>query len=239
MHVSTLRGPYVPASQPFGFQTCAKPSVKPATYSSYTRENVRKKLYDSLEERNRLYYDHLALPTLQVNHNNSYFENIAPGPEHDISVAPRDSYFGMRPKSGAHLIGDLSVTPNLYDDIVRPGVPTLWEPTLTRTGQPFTTTAMDPTAIKKTEWRPHTPCEVAPRHSSDYWVAGLDSKYFERSMIMGAEEQPYANFNRMQTWVNLLGTNMPNKKDMYTRPLKGKTYCETVKTEGQPAASVF
>lgn len=239
MHVPSFRGPAVAPHPPPNYQTCEKPSVKPATYSSYTRENLRRKLYDSVEERNKMYYDHLLQPPLQLNHHNSYFENIAPGPEHDTSVAPRDSYFGRQPTDGAHLIGNLGVTPNLYDEIVRPGVPTLWEPTLTRTGQPLTTTSMDPSAIKRPEWRPHEPCEVAPRHSSDYWVPGLDSKFYERSVIIGAEEQPYANFNRLQNLVNLLGTNMKNKRDTYTRPLNGKTYCETLKTEGQPAASVF
>ena len=238
-HVPTLRPAVVPPTPPPNFQTCAKPSVQPATYSSYTRENFRHKVYDSVEERNKLYYDHFVQPPLQIHHNNSYFENIAPGPEHDVSVAPRDSYFGLHSTSTEQLIGNLGVTPNLYDDIVRPGVPTLWEPNLTRTGQPLSTSAMDPTAIKSLQWRPHTPCEVAPRHSSDYWVPGLDSKLYERSLLMAADEQPYANFNRVQTFVNLLGINMSNKKDMYTRPLKGKTYCETVKTEGQPAASVF
>jgi hypothetical protein len=58
-------------------------------------------------------------------------------------------------------------------------------------------------------------------------------------LINGAEEQPYANWNRNQTLVNLLGMDMPNKSDLYTRPLAGPTYCEGVKAQGQPAASVF
>jgi len=217
---------------------CPPPTVPPATFSSYTQANFPKRLYDSVEERNRLFYDNLIQPQLQINHHNSYMEVKAPGNEADASLASRGVAKQTSPSAG-QLIGDLSVTPNLYDDIIRPGVPTPFAPDLNRSGQPLTTAAMDPTAIKGVTWTPHQPCEVAPRHDSWYWVPDINSRMYERRIIDGAQEQPYANFNRMQSFVNLLGINMPGKKDMYTRPLNGKTYCETVKTEGQPAFSVF
>ena len=217
---------------------CPPPKVPPATYSSYTQANLPKHLYDSVEERNSLYYDSLVQPQMQINHHNSYMEVKAPGNEADASLASR-GVLKYNTHSNAQPIGDLSVTPNIYDDIIRPGVPTPFPPDLNRSGQPLTTASMDPTAIRAVTYTPHKPCEVAPRHDSNYWVPDMNSRMFERRIIDGAQEQPYANFNRMQTFVNLLGTNMPNKKDMYTRPLNGKTYCETVKTEGQPAFSVF
>jgi hypothetical protein len=189
-----------------------------------------------VEERNSLYFDYLAQPTLQQNHHNSYFDVQAPGPEADAGLAPQT--IAQVPAHG-QLIGDLSVTPNLYDDIVRPGVPTPYPPNLNRARDPLTVSTMDPTAIKAMTWTPHQPCEVAPIHDSKYWTADTNSRMYERMVILGADEQPYSNFDRMQTFVNLIGKHLPNKSDKYTRPLNGKTYCEQVKTEGQPAYSVF
>jgi hypothetical protein len=220
-------------------QMCALPSVPPSSYSSYTSANFPKKLYENVEERNKYFFDTLAIPPTQVNHINSYLEVKEPGTQSDISVAPRDYYNGVRAREPATLIGNLGVTPNLYDDVVRQGVPTLWVPDLNRARNPLTTTPMDPTVIPSLSWTPHEPCEVAPNHSGEYWVTDLNSRLYERTLINGAQEQPYSNFNRMQTLTNLLGMHMPNKSDYYTRPLDGKTYCETVKTEGQPASSIF
>lgn len=236
MHVPLLRVPAVsaPAVQP-----CAVPSVPPQTFSSYTNANFPKQLYDNVEERNALFYDYLVQPRMQVNQNNSFLEVQAPGAQGDISVAPRTYYNEQRVRPPAQAIGNLGVTPNLYDDIVRPGVPTCFAPDLNRAWEPFTATAMDPTIMSRVTWTPHTPCEVAPRHDAKYWVPGLDSKLYERGIINGAEEQPYANFNRNQALISLLGIDVPYKSDFYTRPLAGSTYCETVRTQGQPAASVF
>lgn len=240
MHMPFLR---VPAMPPPTIQPCAPPSVPPSSYSSYTKANFPKQLYDNVEERNALFYDYLVQPCTQMNHHNSFLDVQAPGPQGDVSVAPRTYYDDVRPQGPAQALGNLGVTPNLYDDIVRPGVPTCWVPDMNRAREPFTATAMDPTVIPRLTWTPHapceTPCEVAPRHDATYWVPGLDSKLYERTLINGAEEQPYANFNRNQTLVNLLGIDMPNKSDFYTRPLAGPTYCESVDTYGQPASSVF
>ena len=248
MHVPLLRVPPGPppsaqqSVQPNAFpsaQPCALPSVPPSSYSSYTRANFPKQLYDNVEERNALFYDYLLQPPTQVNQNNSFLNVQAPGPERDISVAPRTYYNESYVRFPARSLGDLGVTPNLYDDVVRPGVPTRFPPDLNRSGEPFSTTAMDPTVIPRVTWTPHAPCEVAPRHDANYWVPGLDSKLYERTLINGAQEQPYANFNRNQALINLLDINIRDKSDLYTRPLSGPTYCETVKTQGQPAASVF
>lgn len=216
----------------------SKEYVQPASYSSYTQANFPKSLYANVQERNALFYDSLVQPATQINQNNSFLDVQAPGGQDDIDIAPKSYYNDLNVRGPRTAIGPLGETPNLYDDIVRPGVPTPFEPDLNRSWEPFSTTAMNPSKHNRVTWTP-TVCEVAPRHSAKYWVPGLDSKLYERGLISGAEEQPYANFNRNQTLVNLLGINVPNKSDFYTRPLYGKTYCETVKTDGQPAASVF
>jgi hypothetical protein len=220
-------------------QQCALPSVTPSSYSSYTQANFPKTLYANVEERNKFYFDDFVQPAMQVNQNNSYLDVKAPGPQADISVAPKDYYNGLRVQKG-QLLGDLGVTPNVYDDVVREGVPTKWIPDLNRARDPLRTTAMDPSVIPRVIYTPHKPCEVAPIHDARYWVPDLNSKIYERTLINGADEQPYANFNRAQALQNLLGKHMPNKSDYYTRPLDGgKTYCETLNTEGQPASSIF
>ena len=234
MHQPTLHRPVRPPAQ-----QCAAPSVPPSSYSSYTQANFPKKLYSSVQERNKFFFDDFVQPAMQVNQNNSYLDVKAPGSQADISVAPRDYYNGLQVSKHATPLGNLGVTPNLYDDVVREGVPTLWVPDLNRARDPLKTTPMDPTVIPRVIYTPHKPCEVAPIHDARYWVPDLNSRIYERTLINGAQEQPYSNFNRLQTLQSLLGMHMPNKSDYYTRPLDGKTYCQMVETEGQPASSVF
>ena len=205
------------------------------TWSSYTSENLRRQTYDNVNERNALFYNYTLQPKLQQNHHDSYFENKAPGSEGDVSTAPRDYYRNLPVANGAQLIGSGATTPNIYDDIVRPWIPTRYVPDLNRSGEPFTTTALNPRRFEYRKWTPHEkPCELAPVHSSRLWVADLNAAQYERTVLSNADEQPYANFNRTQNLINLLNINMPNKSDYYTKPIRGETYCGQTERNGQP-----
>lgn len=81
---------------------------------------------------------------------------------------------------------------------------------------------MDPTAVRQMTWTPHQPGEAI--HNSKYGTADINTRMYERTVMNGAEEQPYKRHDRLPNFITfLLGEHMAAKSDMYTRPLTGKT----------------
>jgi hypothetical protein len=83
------------------------------------------------------------------------------------------------------------------------------------------------------------PCEVAPRHSSNLWVADLNSQIYERGIVTGAEDQPYSNWNRVQALAQLLNINNPSRSDDYTIKLDqpSNSFCSKLaENQGRPPA---
>ena len=89
-----------------------------------------------------------------------------------------------------------------------------------------------------TRFIPHAPVEVAPRHSSKYWEADLNARIYERRLAMSGEENPYANWNRRQAWMNLIAKDMPPTNDPYLKPVAGPgdTFACKMKTSPKPPA---
>lgn len=199
-------------------------SCQASTYT-YADPGFRRQLYDSVAERNHIFgYDATELPRVQRNYHDTYVCDpykscCANNRSCDVCTAPKDYYFDLNvdPCQKA-VIGFTKFTPNLYDDVVLPGgKPTIEKPNLYRSWEPFSTTA---TPILKgcyTKWIPHKPVEIAPRRDPNYWVADLNARLYERSLVGSAKENPYANFYRRQGLINLLAQNMPPRNDPYTK----------------------
>lgn len=196
---------------------------KMATQNTYSKD-FKYQLYESVEDRNSIFgYDQLNLMRVQEAHNNAHFHDAPPGASCDVSSAPLDYYYDLRVRDKA-VIGFTHATPNLYDDCVYPGQPTIEAPNLHKNWQTFTTTATPPLLkgcpVTFTE---HEPVEIAPRLQSNYWLADLNARLYERQLINSAQENPYANFYGRQAMLNLLAQNMPNDNDPYLHRIEKPT----------------
>ena len=68
-------------------------------------------------------------------------------------------------------------------------------------------------AAKTPVWLPSTNFSL---QNSVLGVADLNARLFERKIQMSAEENPYANLNRRQSWLNLIANDL-SKNDPYTK----------------------
>jgi hypothetical protein len=197
-----------------------------ATQNTYSTDGFKRKLYDSLKQRNELFgYDAQNVQRLQQNYQNNYFVNTGQSTDScnkscDVKMAPMDYYFDLRTNQSAKaVIGFTGLTPNLYDDNVIPDKATIEKPNLYRNWEPFSTTATPVMKGCYTRFVPHEPVEVAPRQDVNYWGADLNARMYERRLISSAKEQPYANFYRRQGLINLISKNMPSRNDPYLKKI--------------------
>jgi hypothetical protein len=179
-------------------------------------------LYASAAERDALFgYDKQNLPRVQRNYNASYKWNHLASPEsQDIGQAPRNFYFNTSTNpSEKSVIGYLGMRPNLYNDNF-----VTWNkavPDFYRTWQPLTTTANPVPTGMHVQYIPHTPVEIAPRQRENYWVADLNARIYERSLLSSAVENPYANWYARQAFINLIAQDMRLTSDPYLQPING------------------
>jgi hypothetical protein len=191
------------------------------SYDSFSSQNLKFKLYDSLQDRNQSFgYNYTLNQRVNDNYHNSYFEpNISP------PQAPKNYYFQMHTdpniKSTLSDFDFQDIRPNLYNDNVLPTTPTFEYPDLYRNWKPFTTTARPIMKNCYTTYVPHEPVEVAPKQTPKYWEADLNARMYERSVIVAAEENPYVNYNRRQVYLGLLAKDMSSKRDTYTQKVSG------------------
>lgn len=209
------------------------------THNTYSRD-FKHHLYDSAADRNELFgYDQQHLMRVQDTLNNTYLtDDTPPGTSCDVTMAPKDYYFDLRVKQNEKaIIGFTDRTPNLYDDNVVPGEPTIEYPYRYKNWQTLTTSAVPP--ILKgcpVSYTPHEPVEIAPR-PDNYWIADLNARLYERQLINSAIENPYANFYGRQAWLGLLAQNMPNDNDPYLHRIERPedSYAYQLTHHGPPA----
>lgn len=87
---------------------------------------------------------------------------------------------------------------------------------------------------------PSMSVEVAPL-GDRYWVADLNPLMYERSIIMGAEWDPYQHMRARQGWAQFLSADLRRNTDKYTQPLNNidDTFAAKFKTQGPPAFTLF
>jgi len=215
------------------------------TTNTYAKDAFKFALYEGKQERNALFgYDYLQRQPLQQRYHDNYFCNNLPGNVKDIRAAPKDYYFDMRTEPCEKtVIGPLDTRPNLYNDNVLPYTRTFERPNLYKSWEPFTTTAVPAMKGQYVTYIPHKPCEVAPNNDDKLWVADLNSKLYERSIISSAREQPYANHYRRQGLVNLISINVRPDGDPYSKKIQtpDDTFCASVARNGgnPPAVTSF
>lgn len=194
-----------------------------ATYNSYSTENLKFGLYDSLEQRNALFgYDYIHQGAMNKAYQNNFFVNTKASPQsQDISLAPRDYYFDLRTDNTQKAVigwDDDTLRPSLYNDEVTPAVPSLSTPNFYRSGQPFSN---NPTVafpnVATTFW-PHKngPVEVAPNMNPKMWIANQNAMMYERKLVSGAEESFYSNNQRRQGLNQLINTLIRPSGSPYT-----------------------
>jgi hypothetical protein len=216
------------------------------SYNSYGPPHFRQHLFDSVQDRNRTFgYNKELQQRLQNNYRSSYFNNQFPGQQgcntsQDVSTAPKNYYFNLKTDINQKtIIGQTHLRPNIYNDNVLPETPTFVRPNLYKSWETFSTTATPVMRGQYTKFIPHTPVEVAPRQDARYWEADLNARLYERQIITSAKEQPYANWNRRQAFINLIAQNTPSRNDPYLKKLETANSnfgCQLQRNQGIPPA---
>jgi hypothetical protein len=215
------------------------------TTNTYAADAFKYTLYASEGERNALFgYDYLQKQPLQQRYHQGYFRNDLKVNVRDIRQSPKDYYFDMKTRECEKtVIGPLNTRPNLYNDNVLPYTTTFERPNLYKSWQPLTTTAVPAMKGQYVQYIPHKPCEVAPNNDPKLWVADLNAKMYERSLISSAREQPFANWYRRQGLQNLVSQYVPPSNDPYTKKIArpDDTFCASLKRNGNkpPAVTSF
>lgn len=218
------------------------------TYDSYSTNNLRHKLWDSLQDRDSTFgFDYMTPMRVQRNIQKNHFHNGLAATNGcnsscSASSAPNDAYFNLsnRNPSEQAIIGTTQMSPNLYDDVVTLDKPTIATPNLHRSWEPMSTTPTTPFKHCYTSFTPYeNPVEVAPINRRGYWQADINSYIFERKMQLGAKESGYANHNKRQAMISLLTTNMPHRNDPYSKSITKPedSYAYQLRTsKGRPPA---
>ena len=206
------------------------------TTNTYAGDTFKFKLYKSNLERDALFgFNYLQRQPLQQSYHDNHFYNTQPGPVRDIRAAPKDYYFDLRTAPcQKSVIGSIHARPNLYNDNVLPHTRTLQRLESHKTWEPLSNTAAPFMKGQYVSWQPHAPCEVAPNYDDKLWVADMNSKLYERRMITGARETPYANHYRRQGMLNLTAQYMRPDGDPYTKKLStsNDSLCATLSHNG-------
>ena len=212
------------------------------TQNTYSKD-FKWKLYDSLHERNNLFgYDQQNIMRVQENVNNTHFVNNLVGNSCDVATASIEYYNDLRTKQNQKaVIGFTHATPNLYNDNVLPGYPTIEEPNLHKNWKPLVTSAAPVLQGSYVSYTQHEPVEIAPRQNVNFWGADLNARLYERQLVGSAIENPYANFYGRQAMLNLLAKDMPNNNDPYLRKIDtdSESMAYQLKHFGPPATFKF
>lgn len=181
-----------------------------------TDQTQRQTLYASAQQRNETFgYNHQHLPRVQQNYNDNWKCNHLMGEtlSQDISEAPQSYYEHSCPDPNVKSI----VSSNLY------------------------TSLPCHSPDSSIQYIPHVPVEIAPVQRDNYWVADLNARIYERSLLLQPIEDPNMEYHARQSLLTTIAENLRPNSDPYLHTIAStdQSFANQIQHQLPPAVTRY